>query len=117
MIETVVVTLPNARQYEPVIEEAFNKIQEQLSQPQPEQPNPEMLKIQQQNQKNQQEFAIKQEQNQLKAQELANKKQVDDAKLMLTKQEMEYQALLKQQEIEAKGETNENITTGMVRGF
>jgi hypothetical protein len=30
---------------------------------------------------------------------------------------MEYQALLKQQEIEAKGQTNENITTGMVRGF
>ncbi len=117
MIETVVVTLPNARQYEPVIDEVFNKIQQQLSEPQPEQPDPEILKVQQQGQKNQQEFAIKQEQNQLKAQEIANKKQIEDAKLMLTKQEMVYQAALKQQEIDIKGETNENITTGFARGF
>jgi hypothetical protein len=117
MIETVVVTLPNARQYEPVIDEVFNKIQQQLSEPQPEQPDPEILKVQQQGQKNQQEFAIKQEQNQLKAQEIANKKQIEDAKLMLTKQEMDYQAALKQQEIIRRGETNENIATGFVRGF
>lgn len=117
MIETVVVTLPNARQYEPVIDEVFNKIQQQLSEPQPEQPDPEILKVQQQGQKNQQEFAIKQEQNQLKAQEIANKKQIEDAKLMLTKQEMDYQAALKQQEIIRRGETNENITTGFARGF
>jgi hypothetical protein len=36
---------------------------------------------------------------------------------MLTKQEMDYQAALKQQEIIRRGETNENITTGFARGF
>lgn len=117
MIETVVITLPNARQYEPVIDEVFNKIQQQLSQPQPEQPDPEMLKVQQQAQKNQQDAVIKQEQNRIKAQEVANKKQIEDAKLLLAKQEMDYQAALKQQEIDIKGETNENITTGFVGAF
>ena len=117
MIETVVITLPNARQYEPVIDEVFNKIQQQLSQPQPEQPDPEMLKVQQQAQKNQQDAVIKQEQNRIKAQEIANKKQIEDAKLLLAKQEMDYQAALKQQEIDIKGETNENITTGFVGAF
>ena len=117
MIETVVITLPNARQYEPVIDEVFNKIQQQLSQPQPEQPDPEMLKVQQQAQKNQQDAVIKQEQNRIKAQEVANKKQIEDAKLLLAKQEMDYQAALKQQEIDQKGETNENITTGFVGAF
>ena len=117
MIETVVITLPNARQYEPVIDEVFNKIQQQLSQPQPEQPDPEVLKVQQQAQKNQQDAVIKQEQNRIKAQEVANKKQIEDAKLLLAKQEMDYQAALKQQEIDQKGETNENITTGFVGAF
>ena len=60
---------------------------------------------------------VKQEQNKIKAQEIANKKQVDDAKLILAKQEMDYQASLKQQEIDQKGETNENITTGFVGAF
>ena len=74
-------TLPNARQYEPVIDEVFNKIQQQLSEPQPEQPNPEMLKVQQQGQKNQQDFAIKQEQNRIKQEELALKKQIEHKRL------------------------------------
>lgn len=117
MIETVVVTLPNARQYEPVIEEVFNKIQQQLSEPQPEQPDPEMLKVQQQGQKNQQEFAIKQEQNRIKQEELALKKQIEDNKMLLTNKEMEIQAQLKQEEIQQKADVNTNITTGFVRGF
>ena len=117
MIETVVVTLPNARQYEPVIDEVFNKIQQQLSEPQPEQPDPEMLKVQQQGQKNQQEFAIKQEQNRIKQEELALKKQIEDNKMLLTNKEMEIQAQLKQEEIQQKADVNTNITTGFVRGF
>ncbi len=117
MVETIVITLPNARQYESVIDSVFGKIEQQLSQPEPEQPNPEMIKVQQQAQKNQQDFAIKQEQNRIKAEELTFKKQIEDNKLMLTNKEMEMQAALKQQEIAAKGETNENITTGFVRGF
>lgn len=117
MIETVVVTLPNARQYEPVIDEVFNKIQQQLSEPQPEQPNPEMLKVQQQGQKNQQDFAIKQEQNRIKQEELALRKQIEDNKILLTNKEMELQAQLKQEEIQQKADINANITTGFVRGF
>ncbi len=117
MIETVVVTLPNARQYEPVIDEVFNKIQQQLAQPEPEQPNPEMLKIQQQGQKNQQDYAIKQEQNRIKQDELALKKQIEDNKVAMTNKEAEMQYDLKQQEIAAGLETSANITTGYVRGF
>jgi hypothetical protein len=117
MIETVVVTLPNARQYEPVIDEVFNKIQQQLSEPQPEQPDPEILKVQQQGQKNQQEFAIKQEQNRIKQEELALRKQIEDNKILLTNKEMELQAQLKQEEIQQKADINANITTGFVRGF
>jgi hypothetical protein len=117
MIETVVVTLPNARQYEPVIDEVFNKIQQQLSEPQPEQPDPEILKVQQQGQKNQQDFAIKQEQNRIKQEELALKKQIEDNKILLTNKEMELQAQLKQEEIQQKADINANITTGFARGF
>lgn len=117
MIETVVVTLPNARQYEPVIDEVFGNIQQQLSQPEPEQPNPEMLKIQQQGQKNQQDFAIKQEQNRIKQDELALKKQIEDNKVAMTNKEAEMQYNLKQQEIDAGLTTSANISTGYVRGF
>lgn len=117
MIETVVVTLPNARQYEPVIDEVFSKIKQQLNQPQPEQPNPEIMKIQQQGQKNQQDFAIKQEQNRIKKDELALKKQIEDNKVAMTNKEAEMQYDLKQQEIAAGLETSANITTGYVRGF
>lgn len=117
MIETVVITLPNARQYESVLDSVFDKIEQQLSQPTPEQPNPEMLKVQQQGQKNQQDFAIKQEQNRIKEEELVLRKQIEENKMLLTNKEMELQAQLKQQEIDARGETNDNITTGFVRGF
>ena len=117
MIETAVITFPNARQYEQVIEQVFDGIQQQLAQPQQEQPNPEMLKVQAQQQKNQQDFAIKQDQNRIKEEELALKKEIEANKLMLTNKEMELQAALKQEEIEQKGFTNENISTGYVRGF
>ena len=117
MVETVVISFPNARQYEPVIEQVFDGIQQQLSAPEPEQPNPEMMKVQAQQQKNQQDFAIKQEQNKIKQDELLLKKQIEDNKLMLTNKEMELQAELKQEEIAQKGFTNENISTGYVRGF
>ena len=117
MIETAVVTFPNARQYEQVIEQVFDGIQQQLAQPEQEQPNPEMLKVQAQQQKNQQDFAVKQEQNRIKEEELALKKEIEANKLMLTNKEMELQAALKQEEIEQKGFTNENISTGYVRGF
>lgn len=117
MIESVVLTLPNARQYEPILDEAFNKINQELSQPTPEQPNPEMLKIQQSAQKDQQEYEIKKEQNEIKAGELALKEKIESDKIAMENKEAEMQYDLKQQEIRAGLATSANITTGYVRGF
>lgn len=117
MIETAVISFPNARQYESVIDQVFDSIEQELAQPQPEQPNPDMLKVQAQQQKNQQDFAIKQEQNKIKQEELALRQHVEEGKLALANQEMNYQAALKERELEIKGETNENIPTGFVGGF
>lgn len=117
MVESVVVTLPNARQFEPVIETTFQQIEQELNQPQEPQPNPEEQKIQIAAQKNQQEFQIKQEQNRIKQEELALKKQIEDNKVAMTNKEAELQYDLKQQEIAAGLKTNANITTGYVKGF
>lgn len=124
MIETVVVTLPNARQYEPVIEQAFTQIQQQLSQPQPEQPNIELEKIKVEREKMQLDAMMAQASNEIKRQDNQIKliklqqeygKNVDDS--ILKNKEMEIQKDLKQQEIDIKGNTNSNISTGFVRGF
>lgn len=119
MIESVVVTLPTTRQFETVIDEVFNHIAQELAQP--EQPDEaqqaEMAKTQLQAQKNQQDFTIKQEQNQIKREELALKSQVDNRKLDLTQEEMILQDKLKSAELAIKGNTNENVTTGLVKGF
>lgn len=119
MIESVVITLPNTRQFEPVIDDVFNKIAAELAQPdQPDEADQkqqaEMAKTQLQAQKNQQEFAIKQEQNQIKREELAHKARYDNEKLALTRDEMNKQFALKGTELAIKGQTNENITTGLV---
>lgn len=126
MIESVVVTLPTTRQFETVIDETFNKIAQELAQP--DQPDAkeqesqakmqaEMAKTQIQAQKNQNDFAIKQEQNAIKREELAQKAQVDNEKLALTNKEMNAQIALKEAELAIKGQTNENVTTGLVGGF
>lgn len=124
MIETVVVTLPNARQYEPVIEQAFSQIQQQLSQPQPEQPNIELEKIKVEREKMQLDAMMAQASNEIKRQDNQIKflklqqeagKNLDDS--FLKNKEMEIQQNLKQQEIDIKGNTNSNISTGYVRGF
>lgn len=117
MIEAVVVSLPNARQFEPVLEDAFNSIQQQLMAPQPQQPNPELIKIQNQAQKDQAEVAIKKEQNQIKREELLLKKTIEDNKVAMTNKEADLQYELKNKEIAAGIATSSNITTGYVRGF
>lgn len=124
MIETVVVTLPNARQYEPIIEQAFSQIQQQLSQPQPEQPNIEMEKIKVEREKMQLDAMEAQATNILKEKQL----RLDFMKLQqeagkdledgfLKNKEMEIQRDLKQQEINKNVDVNSNIPTGYVRGF
>jgi hypothetical protein len=117
MIESVVLTLPNARQYEPVLDDAFNKIAQELAQPTPEQPNPEMLKVQNQAQKDAKDYEIKKEANQIKAGELALKKTIEDNKIAMENKEAEMQYALKQDEIRAGLATSANITTGYVKGF
>ena len=117
MIESVVITLPNARQYETVLDDAFDKIQQELSQPTPVVPSPDMIKVEQQKVKNAQEYEVKKEQNRIKADEVALKHQIEENKVALTNKEMEYQAALKEEELRQKVDINSNITTGYVRGF
>ena len=124
MVETVVVTLPNARQYEPVIEQAFTQIQNELAQPKPEQPNIEMEKLKVEREKIQANAMESQATNALKEKQLRldfmklqqqSNKDLDDS--FLKNKEMEIQRDLKQQEINNKVDINSNITTGYVRGF
>lgn len=126
MVESVIVTLPNTRQFEPVIDDVFNKIAQDLAQPDDNngqdaelqiKAQSEMAKTQLQAQKNANDLAIKQEQNHIKREELAQKAQIDNRKLDLTQEEMILQDKLKSAELAIKGNTNENVTTGYVKGF
>lgn len=117
MMISVVATLPNARQFESVIEQTFAQIGNQLSQPKQPQPNPQLLAVQNQAQKNAQEFAVKKEQNRIKSQELALKKQIEDNKVAMQNKEAELQFALKQEQIAAGNAVTANISTGYVKGF
>lgn len=117
MIEALVVTLPSARQFTAAIDETFNQIEQNLAQPEEPQPDPDLIRAQAEVQKNQNELLVKQEANAIKEQEVQLKNQIEQNKVMLTNKEMDLQAGLKAAEIEQKGYTNENITTGYVRGF
>ena len=112
MMASVIATLPNARQFEAVIDDVFKRLEQQLNQPKQPQPNPQLIAVQNQAQKNQQEFAVKKEQNQLKAQELALKQQVEAEKLAMQRQEAEMQFALKANDV-----ADANIATGYVKAF
>ena len=126
MIDSVVVTLPNTRQFSNAIDAVFAQIEAELAQPDEETPQnaaesmkaqADMMRAQADMTKNQNEFAIKQQQNAIKEQEVRLKNQVDNRKLDLTQDEMALQATLKKAELAIKGETDANVTTGLVRGF
>ncbi len=74
MIESAVATLSNARQFENVLEETFNKISAELNTPDVPTPPAEQPVIDLQKEKNQQDFIIKKEQNEIKREELELKK-------------------------------------------
>ena len=119
MIDSVVVTLPNTRQFSAAIDETFARIEAELAQPEQEQPNPDMIRAQadmaraQADQvKNANEFQIKQEANAIKQEEVALKKQIEDNKVMMEKYEADLQFKLKE-----KGADDANITTGYVKAF
>lgn len=124
MIDSLVVTLPSARQFSSAIDETFKQIQIAIAQPKPAQPNPDVMRAQadlmraQADQvKNQNEFQIKQEANAIKQEEVELKKQAEDNKVIMANKEADLQYDLKQQELALKGQTNENITTGYVGAF
>lgn len=105
MLGGLIATMPNARQFENAVEDVFNKIQQELSQPKEPQPDTEMIKIEK-------DYEIKKEQNQIKAEELELKKVAEANKTALAHKEMDAQIALKEKEIAIDGATNENITTG-----
>lgn len=117
MIESVVVTLPQARQFNTAIDETFNRIAQELAQPDQEQPDPDLIRAQAEVQKNQNELQVKEQANAIKEQEVQLKKQAEDNKIMMANKEADMQYALKMAEIEAGREANANITTGYVRGF
>lgn len=119
MLDSVVVTLPNTRQFSAAIDETFARIEAELSQPSEPEPNPDMIRAQadmaraQADQiKNANEFAVKQEANAIKEQEVQLKKQAEDNKVMMAKYEADLQYDLKK-----SGADDANITTGYVGAF
>ena len=76
MIESAVATMPNARQFDAIMEEAFIKISAELNAPDAPQTTPTNEMVEVQKQKNAQDYAIKKEQNELKREELNLKKAV-----------------------------------------
>lgn len=116
MIESVIITLPNARPFEATIESVFKNITEQMAQPPaPEQPDPkvalEQQKLQIEAQNNQEKNAINAEKNQIQ-------RDKNEADFALDKEEMELSATLRAQQI-AEGNVNTSVANipGRIRGF
>lgn len=119
MIESVVVTLPNTRQFTAAIDDTFNRIEQELAQPDEEEPNPDviraqadMMRAQADQIKNANEYQVKQEANAIKQEEVELKKQAEDNKVMMEKYEADLQYDLKK-----SGAEDNNITTGYVKAF
>jgi len=119
MIDAVVVTLPNTRQFTNAVDEAFAKIGQELAQPDDNEPNPDviraqadMMRAQADQIKNANEYQVKQEANAIKQEEVELKKQAEDNKVMMEKYEADLQYDLKK-----SGAEDNNITTGYVKAF
>ena len=98
MITSIVSCLSNARQYESVLSQCFDKIAQEFDTPDTpivKQPNPQLLALQMQNQRNLWDYEIKKEQNEIKKTELMLKKQQDEAKNKLALDELSLQAIKK----------------------
>ena len=126
MVQSVVVTLPNTRQFTAAIDETFARIEAELAQPdeKDESTSPDMIraqadmmKAQAEQMKNANELQVKSQANAIKEQEVQLKKQAEDNKVMMANKEAEMQFALKQEELARQGQTNENITTGYVGAF
>ncbi len=77
MIESAVATMPNARQFDAIMEQVFNKIEAELNKPEPVKTAVSNPVVDLERQKLSQDYAIKKEQNDLKREELNLKKAVE----------------------------------------
>ncbi len=111
MVSSVTANLSNARQYEGILENCFDKIAVELNQPDVEEEIKNNPTLQLQERKNLMDYEIKKEQNDLKRIELLLKYEEERTKNLLTNKEMELQASLK-----ASGKDS-NISTGLVKNF
>ena len=117
MLLSLVATLPNARIYEPVIEKTFSALEENLNKQSEQEPNMAMMQFNQNEEKIRFDQKAKERELNLKEAELALKAKEQKRKADLEEKEMDLQAALKMTELEKKGKTNTNITTGYVKGF
>lgn len=74
MLESAVATMPKARQFNAVMDTAFNRIEKELNQPEQPPQNQEKTYLDLQQQKINQDYDIKKEQNAIKREELGLKK-------------------------------------------
>ena len=127
MVEVLTQYLPKAKPFEPVLENVFSSIEQDLNKPEPApvqqapQPNFAVL-LEQERMKN--NFLIEKEKNALKSRELDIKEESERQKNFLTEKEMALQTLLKTEELKKKtdkslesSEDLSNVTTGYVKGF
>ena len=114
MISSVVSSVSNARQYEAVLTNCFDKISAEFASPDEDtanQPNPQILALQIQSRRNDLDYQIKKEQNEIKKAELLLKQKQEQDKNVLTAGEMALQTALK---TEGK---NADVNTGLVKNF
>lgn len=120
MIESLTVTLPQARQFSGIIEKVFEDIKAEMAQKEEEpKPTAEMIKAKAEILKNQNDFEIKRQANAIKQEEVNLKRQIEADKVALTNKEMNLQAGLEAAKLrqQNKGEVKTNISTGYVKGF
>ena len=118
MILSVLQTLPNARQYEQILEKTFDSIAIELQKQPAPVLNTALLQIKQQEQKMMLDHQMKEKEFALKKAEFSLKEKEQKDKKELTEKEMNMQALLKAKQIEKnKFQSDTNISTGYVKGF
>lgn len=116
MIESMVATLPQARQFAGVVSSVFENVQEDLLK-KDDKPEPAVMKAQLELLKNKNDFEIKKQTNAIKQEEVNLKKQIEADKVALTNKEMNLQAELEAAKLAHGDQSKTNISTGYVKGF
>ncbi|MBE6454701.1 MAG: hypothetical protein E7017_07495 [Alphaproteobacteria bacterium] len=113
MINSIANSMSNARQYENILSNCFEKIAQEFATPDvvTDEPDMQLLALQLQNRHNDQDYEIKKEQNEIKKAEILLKHQQEHSKNLLTEKEMNIQAVLKSDGKDAA------INTGLVKNL